>query len=347
MYKEIKLGKKLPETVCGDVEEYLIALLFKFNKFRVKNLCKFEHIIKIKAISDLKNRPNINFDEVYNENILITQDFYSENYDLLAIITIQEIDYAVFIQIAVDGDETKIKNISEELSDNYEKYIKHLNYCFKKNITYVNLLFIFDEKNQESKIHEPSEKSCGSKVCENLGIDYLWYSLEQNQLFSIKFAQKIFKNKIAITEYIPNKFLLHTKDDSQNSTEKNLINLNYVIKPLLELNDIQEKNIQNSIVDNIFESKYSFSKYLGKNFQLLFPSVKIREFVPQIKEGKFPYVHIFGFENKNRFFLFVCNVLFYLDFDEDKIIKTDFEKIDSIYVSWDIYELKEKHILNK
>lgn len=347
MYKKIIFEKKLPETACGYAEEYLITLLFKYNKFKVKNLCEFEHIKKIKSIFDLKNMPNINFAEIYNGNILVTQDFFGENYDLLAIITIQKIDYAIFIQIGVDKDETKIKKISEELSYNYEKYIKHLNYSFKKNITYVNLLFIFDEKNQESKIHKLSGKSCGSKICENLGIDYLWYSLEQDQLFSVKFSQKIFNKKFPITEYIPNKFLLHKKEGVQNSTEEKFIDLNYEIKPLLKLTEVQEKSIQNSIFDNLLESKYSFNKYLGKNFQLLFPSTKIREYVPLIKEGKFPYVHIFSSDNKNKFFLLVSELLIYLDFDENKIFQTDFEKIESPYVSWDIYELKEKHILNK
>ena len=290
---------------------------------------------------------NLNFNETYNGNILITQDFFAENYDLLARITIQEIDYAIFIQIGVDKDEKKIKKISEELSNNYEKYIKHLNYSFKKNITYVNLLFIFDEKNQESKIHKTSGKSCGSKICENLGIDYLWYSLEQDHLFSIKFTQKIFKKKFAITEFIPNKFLLHIKAGTQNSTKENLINLNNEIKPLLKLDSIQEKYIQNFIIEQIFESKYVFSTCLGKNFQFLFPSIKIRELIPLIEKGKFPYVHIFAGENKKRFFLLANNILFYLDFDENKIFQTDFEKIESTYVSWDIYELEEKDILNK
>ena len=347
MYKKRILEKKLQETACGNAEEYLITLLFKFNKFKVKNLCEFEHIKKVKAIFDLKNMSNINFNETYNGNILITQDFFAENYDLLAIITIQEIDYAIFIQIGVDKDEKKIKKISDELSYNYEKYIKHLNYSFKKNITYVNLLFIFDEKNQESKIRKTSGKSCGSKICENLGIDYLWYSLEQDHLFSIKFTQKIFKKKFAITEYIPNKFLLHIKAESQNSTKENLINLNYEIKPLLKLDSIQEKYIQNFIIEQIFESKYVFSTCLGKNFQFLFPSIKIRELIPLIEKGKFPYVHIFAGENKKRFFLLANNILFYLDFDENKILQTDFEKIESTYVSWDIYELEEKDILNK
>lgn len=67
--------------------------------------------------------------------------------------------------------------------------------------------------------------------------------MEQDQLFSVKFSQKIFNKKFPITEYIPNKFLLHKKEGVQNSTEEKFIDLNYEIKPLLKLTEVQEKSI--------------------------------------------------------------------------------------------------------
>ena len=91
-------------------------LLFKYNKFKVNNLYDFEHIIKINNIFDIKNDLIINSKENNNGNILITQEFNEENYGLLIIANIKEIDYAIFIQICIDKNEKEIKWIKDELS---------------------------------------------------------------------------------------------------------------------------------------------------------------------------------------------------------------------------------------
>ena len=66
----------------------------------------------------------------------------------------------------------------------------------------LNLLFIFDEKYQEANFQKLEEKNCGSKICQNLGINYLWFSLVKGQLFSIKIEVNELIEKFAIKEYI-------------------------------------------------------------------------------------------------------------------------------------------------
>ena len=212
---------------------------------------------------------------------------------------------------------------------------------------HVNLLFIFDEKYQEANFQKLEEKNCGSKICENLGINYLWFSLAKGQLFSIKIEVNELIEKFAIKEYIPNNFLFCEKGLLENSEDenKNKIDIKYDIKPRFKIDKNQESLIQNNIIENIFNSKYIFSKILGKNFQLLFPKEKIKEYIPLIKKGQFPYVHIFSEEGKNTFFLLVNNDLY--EFTGQNFEISDYERIQKQYISWDIYELKISDKLDK
>ena len=339
LYKNIIIEKKLPESACGFAEEYLIVLLFKYNRLNVKNLNNFKYIEKVEQIYNFQKDYFYHFNNKNEyKNILIIQNYNGKNYDLLAIITIEEVDYGIFIQIGVDKKESQIVKIKEDLETNYHKYIDNLNKIYNKNIIYINLLFIFDEKNQESKIHKIGEKSCGSKICEIYNIDYLWYSLENNELYKINFVQNIFKKKISLTEYIPIKFLLSKEHNNKMSLDNNKIKNDIEIKPFYILNSRQE-SIINDIIIKLYKGKYEFSSKLGKNFQMCIPREYIMEGFSKIGKTEIPYVHIFSIKNNNEIYITIDNNYFMINknLQCDNQIEVNFQ-----YAAWDIYKLKEK-----
>ena len=340
IYKNVIIEKKLPESACGFAEEYLITLLFKYNKFKVKNLDTFKHIENVPQIYNFRKETLFNYNKIYPGNILITQNFNGKNYDLLAIINIKGIDYGIFIQIGVDKNEFQITTIKNDIKINHKNYINNLNKTYKKNIKYITLFFIFDEKNQESKIHKIGEKSCGSKICENMDIDYLWYSLENNELYMIKYEQKIFRKKISLTEYVPTRFLLGVEDKNKNALNNNEIDVDFNINPIYTLNQEQE-SIINNIVLKIYKGQYEFSSMLGKSFQILFPIDSIGDMILKIKKTEIPNIHIFSTKNNDEIYSIINNNFYKIN--KDLQLCNKFE-VNFQYVSWDIYKLKIKKI---
>ena len=334
LYKNIILNEKLPESSCGIAEEYLIFLLFKYNKFKIENLNNFKHIEKVKTIYNLQNNPIIQKD--CPENILVSQDFNGKNYDLLFIIKIQGIDFAIFVQIGVDKDYLYINKLRNDLNDNYINYINNLNYSFKRQISYITLLFIFDEKNQLSKINQ----KCGTKICENLNIDYLWFSPENEQLLSINFHQNEYKDKKALSKYVPYKFLLGKKGTECN----NKYCYDEIIKPFYKL-DNKQIYIINQIVNNYYDNNYVFSKSIGKHFQYSLQKDLIKDFIQGFSKEDLPCIHIFSFKDNKIFFAFINNLLFRIEDNKFEIIK-DFNQIIYPFVTWDIYRLEKINNFN-
>ena len=338
LYKNIIIENKLLEENCGFAEEYLLVLFFKYNKLKIKNLNNFKYIEKVQQIYNFKKDILYNYNKNYSGNILIIQNFNCKNYDLLAITNIEEVDYAIFIQIGEDMNEKEIKRIKEHLEINYQKYLDNLNENYKKNIIYINLLFIFDDKIQESNIFKNEENSCGSKICENMNIDYLWYSLKNNELYNIRYEQKIFK-KICLTEYIPSKFLLSKEGKNKQISLNNYkINFDLEIKPLYKLSSGQE-SIINDIIIKLYNENYEFSSKLGKNFQLYIPQEYIQDAFVKIGKTEIPYVHIFSIENKNEIYIIIDENTFRINknLQYDKDIELNFQ-----YAAWDIYKLIKK-----
>ena len=334
LYKKINIKKKLPESPFA--EEYLISLLLKYNNFNVINLNYFETIQKVRYIYDFKSTSTIPLNEfLITGNFIITQDSNNQNCDLLMIIKIENIDYAIFVQIGVDKDYSYINNLKMDLNYNYEKYIYNLNFTYKRKISYISLLFIFDEKIQMSKIHIIDKNSCGSKICELLNIDYLWISLENKQLYSIKFEQNEFKNKTVLLEYIPNKFLLGKK---VNLLDNNKICFDGIINPIYPLKENQIKTIE-GLVEKIFGFNYKFSILSGKNFQYSLPKNLISNILLKYEE-EFPYVHIFSSFNDINIFVLIKDKYYRIGGKLNDSQNIEFSQIYFENVIWDIYRLK-------
>ena len=334
LYKNIIIEKQLPETSCGYAEEFLITLLLRYNKIKVKNLNDFKYVEKVQEIYNFNKNSLINFNKDYSGNILITQKYNGRNYDLLAIVTINGVDYAIFIQIGVDKTEIQIQTIKDELTKNYKNYIYNLNKTYNKDITYINLLFIFDDKKQQPLMNKAGDKSCGSKICEAMNIDYLWYSTENNDLFFIKYVPKLYNKKIPLTEYIPGKFLLSS--ENKNSIKNGKINVDFELRPIYQLTKEQESKI-----NNIIGKEYEFSSILGKNFQIMFPKESIINYVSIISETETPYVHIFSTEQNKGIYIYYNGKTFKINKNPKIFDDSDFGNYN--FVTWDIYKLRKKN----
>ena len=334
LYQKVIIEKLLPETSCGFAEEYLISLLFKNNKFKVKNFNDFKYIKKVKQIFDFQKNSIIEFQN-FPGNIIVLQDFNGENYDLLFIININGIDYAIFIQIGVDKNETQIIKIYNDLIENSQNYVDNLNFSYKKKIKYINLLFIFDENNQESKIPH----NCGTKICEKLKIDYLWFSLENKNLIKVNYDTKkdFIISKAYLTEYNPN-FLIEKRSEYENKVTNNKIDLNSDIKPIYEINKEQEYLI-NKTVKSVYQSKYLFSPLFGKNFQIFIQKDLIEKLIGAVSEKEIPNIHVFYPLKPTEPIYLMINKCLYTIVNGDIQGIHSFNDINYKNLSWDIYPL--------
>ena len=170
-----------------------------------------------------------------------------------------------------------------------------------------------------------------------MGVDCLWYSTENDDLFSIEYMPKLYNKNIVITEYIPGKFLLSKENKNSNNNDK--INAYFELRPIYQLTKEQESKI-NNFIGNDYNQQYEFSSYLGKNFQILFPKDIIINYVSKIPEIETPYVHIFSTQQNKGIDIYYNGKTFRINREPKNYEDSDIDNYN--YVSWDIYKLRKK-----
>ena len=167
-----------PRTFFGICFEKKLTLLLRNNQLNLPNLFfEEENIKEINQINILeeKNYKGTIF-QIKNKNkpiLLVQEDFFGPNYDLLILSRQNNKFYANFVQIGVDKDKKMIEQILEDLHKHEQNYKINIVKAFglESNDINLTLLFIFDLETQKA-----SEYSSGAKFCFQNKINYFLFS---------------------------------------------------------------------------------------------------------------------------------------------------------------------------
>ena len=184
VYEKLLFNNHYPKFVFGIGLEFLVILLFSYNKFEFENLIINSHnIFEIKTISKIKDLDYINKlpkPKVFQGSILIHQEnFRGEHYDLLIIHTTRNTNTAIFIQIGTDKSEKRINKIKNDFDKYQENYKTNLGIFLGINIHQITLLFIFDFKTQHSG------RAQGQDICYKKNINYYLFNIEDFKLYRV------------------------------------------------------------------------------------------------------------------------------------------------------------------
>ena len=259
--KSIKTLNCNNHSLKGILFEGLITGLFECNKLIEGLEFKENNIIEVYEIYNIteKNENNINYG---GSPILIKQKFsQGRDYDLCMIIEYNKIIHGLYIQIGLNKQKSQICKIYNNSFNRYIELKNSLQQLTGKEINYLDIIFIFDKKQQENyyKIYNEYENSqnyendsknklnqiknknyIGSYVCEEINIPYLEFSIEDYSLY--KNNNKI-NNIDDFFKYIFPVFKEDWVKIKNNLFEEN--NEEYDINDLfneLELNALKENN---------------------------------------------------------------------------------------------------------
>lgn len=268
LYDKILFDKNFPRTTFGVAEEFLIILLFKYNKFNLLNLhITKENIIEVEKIALIKDMfPAPKTINKFSSILVHQKDFKGEFYDLIIIHVNRKYSTAIFIQIGTDKSLDQVKEIEKDFNTYKKDYMNKLNSIFGINVQKISLLFIFDFDTQTKR------EATGIKACEYRNIQYYLFSLRDHRLYHRPILQTIPLNYLEID----NKILDydHTEDKENISSfcfQYPLIKPNYE----LDINNIREletklshimnkKIILNSNYGCEFRNAITYSDFLNK-----------------------------------------------------------------------------------
>ena len=208
-----------PSTFLGICFEKIITLLLMYNKLKIGNLFFEEKNIKeIKEINILKddnyNGPIFKIENKDKPILLLQENFYRPNYEIIILSKHNNKQCANFVQIGVDKNQEKIEKILNDLKtyeNNYKKNIAKA-FGFDSGDIIICLLFIFDLFHQEEK-----DYSSGTQICNDKKINYYLFSNQYEYFFSYNYEKK---EKFRILKYIPNN--LDIKDVKIHKEIKNI-----------------------------------------------------------------------------------------------------------------------------
>ena len=208
-----------PSTFLGICFEKIITLLLMYNKLKIYNLFFEEKNIKeIKDLNILKddnyNGPIFKIENKDKPILLLQENFYRPNYEIIILSKHNNKQCANFVQIGVDKNQEKIEKILNDLKtyeNNYKKNIAKA-FGFDSGDIIICLLFIFDLSHQEEK-----DYSSGTQICNDKKINYYLFSNQYEYFFSYNYEKK---EKFRILKYIPNN--LDIKDVKIHKEIKNI-----------------------------------------------------------------------------------------------------------------------------
>ena len=319
--EDLLFNKKFPKFVFGLGLEFLVILLFSYNKFGFGNLrINRQNIFEIETISKIKDLDYINKlsnPKLFQGSILIHQEkFRGEFYDLLIIHSTNNTNTAIFIQIGTDKSEQQIYKIKKDL-DNYQEYYKtNLGKVLGIIIHKISLLFIFDFHTQQSG------RAQGQYICSRKDINFYLFNIEDFKLYRV------------IDEISHQLSDLEIEDFNIIKENKEIIPLQInnffvsIIKPKYKLNrEILyelEKKISTIKGREIFINLFNPNEYReSTNFDYFLN--KLNEFPHSLD-----FLHVLR-NNKTK------EVIFYFN-DIAISEKIKFDKEDSF--SWDIYHIQ-------
>ena len=318
------------------------------NKLKVKNIYELKNNKKDKNNENKQNNKknknnkknekkkqeiNVNI----NAPIIIKQeDFKGKYYDLLIILNINDIKYAIFIQIGLNKTGVDINTYLNNLTNNEKKYKEGINALIDHKIDEIGFLLIFENKHQ-MEVLENKRKNEGVIFCQNNGLDYLIYKdfklfkevdhKEPIKSFDVRKNTLIYveikKENTFNIDLIINKFSEFFKD---LATEQDS-------EPIIPLMD-EEKSIILDFIKNEYKTNYDECDF---GFTIVDKERKGPCDFGRINYNNFNQINVF-INKTNRYFYF-NNELF-------KIANGKIEKIEKNNVeeklNWDVYFLKKK-----
>ena len=325
LYQELLFNTKFPRLAFGIGLEYLIILLFMYNRFDYGNLkIAKENIIEIEKISKIKD---INFIKqlkkpklIKDKSILIHQEnFRGEFYDLLIIHTSIRENTAIFIQIGTDKTELQISKIKVEFETYKESYQINLKEFLGITIHKIGLLFIFDKDTQLN------QKAQGRDICYKKNIKYYLFDIHDCKLYN-EVDWKIYP---LLHFEMDNQLLFN---DSEQVKPQNIIDSEErPFKPNYRLNhdeiNILEKKISEIKGYNIYID-FSNAEEFRDSTTFEYFSWKVKKF-PKTAEC----LHVLK-DCKTNKAAFYFNDIFISGFNEFKANDT---------IDWDLYRVREYH----
>lgn len=183
--------KDYPRTFFGVCFEKKVTLLLMNNQLKITNLFfEEENIKEIYEISMLKESdykgPIFNVKNKDKSILLLQENFFGPNYDLLIISSHNNNLYASFVQIGTDKDKSAINKILKDLKKNEQNYKNNIVKAFELESQDINitLVFIFDYDTQRLLNY-----SSGAKICFDKKINYYLFSNDFDYL--LKYDHKL------------------------------------------------------------------------------------------------------------------------------------------------------------
>ena len=234
--------KKFSSTLFGICFEKKVTLLIKYNKMNLNNLFFIKNNIKeIEKINKLKeinySEPIYNIEDKDKPILLIQENYFGPNYNLLILTKFNNKYFANFIQIEVDKKESEINNILDDLKNNYEIYKKNISKAFGIKLDHICIHFIFDLETQKENNYLNGVESCINK-----GINFYLFS-NYNEYFLV-YNKKLEEKLKKIEKYNPKIF------DINNKKLKKTYSSSYDKK---KLNKKKEKGFMD--ISNYFQSQ--------------------------------------------------------------------------------------------
>ena len=183
------------------LEEKFLTLFISYNKLGIINLSfKEQNKLEVNELNKFKlscyNKVETKID-LFSPIIITQENHRGPNYDLLILLPSIRFTFdAYFIQIGIDINENKIKEIENDLNDNFQNYKTGIKKFIGFDITNIKLVFILDKDTQMKKINKNFYNNyfSSAKYCLDKQILFYLFSVEDCMLYTT--SDMIIFNKV-------------------------------------------------------------------------------------------------------------------------------------------------------